>query len=186
MTMDEDYKEIKVDREKTVYVFDNVFDLAWRSSVVKTAQNSLFKIGFNDTEELPYSEFRNLHSNYSLEEFQHLKFVENINNVNLLFKIANLTPSRVTLNLSQPGDVYFAHTHPGLSLLYYVNTQWKEEWAGETLFFSENLSEVLFTSVYKPGRVILFDGSIPHTIRGPSRIAPGYRFTLAIFYKLNK
>ena len=39
-------------------------------------------------------------------------------------------------------------------------------------------TEVKYTSLFKPGRIVFFDGNIPHTIRPSSHIAPSYRFTL--------
>jgi len=60
-----------------------------------------------------------------------------------------------------------------------VNVDWREEWAGETIFYDES-NEIIFCSPYKPGRMIVFDGTIPHTIRPQSIISPNYRFSLTI------
>jgi len=90
------------------------------------------------------------------------------------------------VNLSTPTDCHWAHTHKDHTvLLYYVNKHWKHDWAGETMFFNDDLSEVAYASVYKPGRIIVFDGEIPHSVRPQSSIAPNYRFTLSLFFKNN-
>ena len=46
----------------------------------------------------------------------------------------------------------------------------------------DDQSEIAYASVYIPGRIILFDGSIPHAIRPQSVKAPKYRFTLSLFF----
>ena len=60
--------------------------------------------------------------------------------------------------------------------------EWKQEWWGETQFLSEDLKEIIFTNQYVPGRVIWFDGEIPHTIKTQSFSAPKFRFSLSIFF----
>ena len=48
---------------------------------------------------------------------------------------------------------------------------------------TNNLKEIAYTSSYIPGRIILFDGSIPHAIRPQSVKAPKFRFTLSLFFE---
>ena len=65
----------------------------------------------------------------------------------------------------------------------FVNLDWRDGWHGETLFYNpDNLKEIVYTSLYIPGRIILFDGSIPHAIRPQSVKAPKFRFTLSLFF----
>ena len=52
------------------------------------------------------------------------------------------------------------------------------EWDGGTVFRTDDLSEVEYLSDYKPGRMILFDSSIPHKIYSSSYNAHPYRFTV--------
>ena len=76
---------------------------------------------------------------------------------------------------------------PGENLigaLYYVNLNWEDGFYGETFFYnSKDLSKIEFASVYKPGRIILFDGHIPHAIRPQSIKGPKFRFTLSVFLR---
>jgi len=68
--------------------------------------------------------------------------------------------------------------------LYYPNLHWEDGWEGETRFFNKhNRDEIVYTSVYKPGRIILFDGEIPHQIGTQSITGPKYRFTIGVFFK---
>ena len=68
-------------------------------------------------------------------------------------------------------------------LLYYVNLSWTDGWHGETLFYNPyNLKEVEYTSLYVPGRIILFDGTVPHAIRPQSVKATKFRLSLSLFF----
>ena len=91
---------------------------------------------------------------------------------------------KCTINAVKPGDYYYTHTHLDgvISILYYINLDWRHNWAGETIFYKENMREVDFTSPYIPGRFILFDNE-PHTIRPQAVIGPAFRFTMALFFK---
>ena len=88
------------------------------------------------------------------------------------------------MNVVKSNDVHYIHHHEGEQvLLYYVNLDWQDGWYGETLFFNpSNIKEVQYTSSFQPGRIILFDGSIPHAIRPQSIKAPKFRFTLSLFF----
>jgi hypothetical protein len=66
--------------------------------------------------------------------------------------------------------------------LYYVNLEWRDGWYGETFFYSDDLKDVAFTSLYVPGRILLFDGDIPHAIRPQSVAGPKYRITISTFF----
>ena len=71
--------------------------------------------------------------------------------------------------------------------MYYVNLDWEDGWYGETMFYNPNdLDEIVFTSAYKPGRIILFDGNIPHAIRPQSIKGPKYRMTLTVLFEDEK
>ena len=179
-------KEITVDLGKKIYVFDNVFEMEWRRQSFMFIMKSNFGIGWNDQEDPHNAAHVYLHSRYSAQDVENYGILKQIKDPKILSLIEGKTlhPTiGATINLSTPTDTYFAHPHRNTTLLYYANPSWKEEWAGETLFFNEDVSEVVYTSIYKPGRVIIFDGSIPHSLRPQSKIAPQYRFTTALFFE---
>ena len=168
---------------KFILVFDNVFDLSDRFDIYNFVRRSQFCIGWQDTDLLERRSCVYLHSKYSQDDMTSLDFFKRLKNQHLTHLINDLEWKDTTVNLSFPTNTHFSHTHNDISCLYYVNTDWKEEWAGETLFYNES-GDVVFCSTYKPGRIILFDGTIPHTIRPQSIAAPDFRFTLATrFYK---
>jgi len=64
------------------------------------------------------------------------------------------------------------------TLLYYPHLHWHPDWAGETLFFTENGDDLLCAVYPKPNRLVRFPGSIPHVARAISRLCPLLRITL--------
>lgn len=90
---------------------------------------------------------------------------------------------RCYCNHAAYGDMLFTHTDAlpgerGLTALWYVTPEWNVEWGGETLFYnSRQDAEAVVTP--KPGRLVVFDGSILHVGRPPNRICYAPRYTLA-------
>ena len=65
-----------------------------------------------------------------------------------------------------------------------MKMDWQDGWYGETIFYDpDDINNIAYTSPYTPGRFILFDGSIPHTIRPQSIKAPKFRLSLSIFFE---
>lgn len=57
-----------------------------------------------------------------------------------------------------------------LVALLYVNQEWRDAWAGETVFYDPSRECISIRP--RPGRLILFDASIAHASRAPSRDCP--------------
>ena len=82
---------------------------------------------------------------------------------------------------SESPDVHVDSSRKGdKTLLYYMNREWKHEWGGETILLDDNSDEIEYITPFIPGRIIIFDSTIPHSARQQSFSAPMYRFTLAI------
>jgi len=175
-------KEVTVSSGKKIHVFDDVFEMAWRTYAYQFLLNLPYNIGWSDSCDLYRCEHVYLHSSMSVDQLKEFGLLKAMKEPGLRELLGKSIFSKATVNLSTPTDVHFAHTHKNTTLLYYPNLHWQEEWAGETLFFNESASEIVFASMYKPGRIILFDGSIPHSIRPQSRIAPHHRMTVSIFF----
>ena len=81
------------------------------------------------------------------------------------------------------GQQYIHNTTPhsdcdcdnGISWIYYVNRNWKEEWGGETVIKLDGEWQKVYP---KPGRVFLFKGKIPHHGMPPNESYTGLRATL--------
>ena len=174
---------------KNIEIYDDTVPFTERSAFYMCAQNSLYKIGWEDRDEYDKKAFPCLHSSYSpddLTKMNILPFIEKIfkqSKFKKNFHFKSIT--KALINLSKPGDIHYNHVHAGnIGILYYINLDWKPEWCGETLFWDKDEKEIIYTSPYKPGRFIIFDAqNIPHTLRPQSYVGPAYRFTLSIFFR---
>ncbi len=176
-------KTIKAKNGKTIQVFDNLFDLGTRLTAYEYMRNSLYRIGWKDSETEENVKYQYLHSGYSQEDLNNLPLYHKIMESPAAKLVEGLTLKKSVVNLSVPSDVNFIHAHPEKKvILYYANIDWRDGWHGETLFYNEERTEVEYANPYTPGRLIVFDGNFPHTIRPQSHIASNYRFTFALTF----
>lgn len=96
----------------------------------------------------------------------------------------NYRPYRAYTNFASHGDVLLIHTDcaPGAdeyTALWYLAKEWDADWGGETLFFDDK-RDAQFVVSPRPGRLVLFHGSIPHAGRPPSRHCYMPRYSFAI------
>jgi len=167
----------------TIHICDNVLSPAAHEALCNFTNESYFRIGWADTSDISRRQHQYLYSAWNQEDLDRTGFLQALKDERTLELIGGRTPVRTVVNLSVPSNVHFSHTHLNEDvLLFYLNTNWREEWAGETLFFDQERKNIIFASAYVPNRTIFFDGEIPHTIRPQSIIAPHYRYTLSIFF----
>tara|TARA_R100000152_G_C6765947_1_gene190822 strand:- start:730 stop:1272 length:543 start_codon:yes stop_codon:yes gene_type:complete len=160
-------------------IYDNCLAEDIRSDIYLMAITANYNIGWDDSSVFEHRQYPCLHHSVKKESWEQLNLVNEIQNHELRNKLKELSFVSATINLAVPSSIQFQHTHPQkYTLLYYINMEWKPEYYGETLFFNDLGTEVEYTSLFKPGRIVFFDGKIPHTIRPSSHIAPSYRFTL--------
>ena len=157
----------------------NIMDGLWDKSITTD-----FKLGWVDRDE-PEKYDLNIHSDIQpsfLKSSGILPYFEQCIDDTEWFN--NTTLDRIVLNVVKSDDVHYMHVHTNTQiLLYYINLDWRDGWYGETLFYDPyDTDRISFTSPYKPGRIILFDGSIPHAIRPPSIKGPKFRFSLSLFF----
>lgn len=93
---------------------------------------------------------------------------------------------RCYCNHASFGDMLFTHTDcdpatRDFTALWYIAPEWDVEWGGETLLFNKDRDAEVAVSP-RPGRLLMFDGTILHAGRPPSRVCYAPRYTLA--YKL--
>ncbi len=91
---------------------------------------------------------------------------------------------RAYTNYAAYGDMLYTHMdcapdRRGLTALWFLSSHWEPEWGGETMFFDAS-GDAMFCASPKPGRLVLFDGAIPHAGRPPSRICYAPRYSFAI------
>lgn len=168
----------------TVQVFDNLIGAARRNQIYTYVAQSLYRVGWEDTNAIETAHHKYLHSRYSPQNIDDLGLVEDLKNSDVGKIIEGKALEACVVNLSNPSDQHWVHTHnkKHTVVLYYANLEWNKSWAGETLFFDDAGDEIIFASVYKPGRIIIFNGAVPHTIRPQSVGAPQYRFSISMFW----
>jgi len=71
------------------------------------------------------------------------------------------------------------------TIMFYLNKEWNVEFGGETVFYYSQ-TETIHSILPRPGRAVLFDGSIPHLGRDPSRLCGELRMVATFKYFTNK
>lgn len=88
---------------------------------------------------------------------------------------------RMYANFNLHGDFQFAHEDGhGWTALYFVNSEWQEDWGGELMIYPEPSSGFAYALEPKPGRMVIFDGMIRHRGGVPSKLCFDARISLAI------
>ena len=95
--------------------------------------------------------------------------------------------TRCYVNLISNTDVFKFHSDyfgngTARTALFYVNLTYNIDHYGETLFVDGNQTKIIFP---KPGRMVWFDGKLPHSARSFNRLNNEPRFTIAIKYLKN-
>lgn len=184
------YNKFITSTNKDIHIFDGLFTQHELIHMYNFVLNSTYQIKEADTTIREYQGYKHLVSNYSDSDVD----VFGIYNTKSFEPVASLlrgyTPYRTYVNLSTTSDRYFFHTDGNdseLTLLYYANMEWSPNWEGETPFASENLQHIEYASPYVPGRIVVFNASIPHKSTQPLPGAPYYRFTFVTkFKKINE
>ena len=169
-------------------VFDNILPYDKKDDIWQYCIKSNYKLGWVDTEQ-PEKFDLNAHSHWSIDEFKLTGLLPHIQKcIDDTDWFTNKNLFRIVLTLVRADDVHYVHHHKDQQvLLYYVNLDWVDGWYGETLFYNpKNLKEILYTSLYQPGRILLFDGYIPHAIRPQSVKGPKFRLSLSLFFDCEK
>jgi Rps23 Pro-64 3,4-dihydroxylase Tpa1-like proline 4-hydroxylase len=170
-----------------IKVYDDLVPPSYRETIYSYVQGSLFRIGWQDGSAIETSNHRYIHSAYSKEDLINSSFIEAIKGTEVGALFDTHEHHKTVVNLSVPSDANFLHTHHDcIVVLYYVNTNWHVDWAGETVFYNDSKTEVTKAINVKPGRIVVFDGSLHHSVRPQAPIAPHYRFTLATTLWKNK
>ncbi|MEM7281480.1 MAG: 2OG-Fe(II) oxygenase [Pseudomonadota bacterium] len=69
--------------------------------------------------------------------------------------------------------------------MVYLNTHWRAEFGGETMFYNQEKTDVQKAVIPAPGRMVFFDARIPHWGRAPTKDFPFVRLTLAFHLSRN-
>lgn len=111
--------------------------------------------------------------------FGHLKsLADNV------FASERLTVERAYVNNTVYGDMYYTHRdcEPGsrdVTLLYYANPAWENDWGGETIYFNDE-DDAQIVVRPRAGRLVIARGAILHRGGVPTRICHEERRTIAL------
>lgn len=177
------HRKIKIDH-RSVDIFDNVFDFKDQSGIFDYVKRSRYSLDRTPSESVVQSQqFTTLLSEYNIYDLLHIEFFKN-KDIQKLVSENQYRLHRAYVNLSTAQDVYHYHvdsTHDNdKTMLYYCNTYWEENWEGETHFGDDNAKEIIASASFKPNRIVLFNGTIPHKSSQPSFFAREYRFVLTL------
>ena len=78
-------------------------------------------------------------------------------------------------------EIHKDYDKGGFTVMFYLNKIWDVSYGGETIFVN-NLGDITNSIIPKPGRVAIFDGSIPHAAREVSRICVELRMVATFKY----
>lgn len=173
-----DYKEYSTSNNRKIRVYDNLVTYSDLIYYRTFCQNSIYRIGVTSSLVLEHKHrFETFfQSEFSEQDDENFKLLENLKpQIPWIFK--NRKRNKSWINSSYTGSIYRIHTDispnnnkftslgledcPSLSLLCLLNVKWDQEDGGETIFYNDFLEAEIAIS-QKPGRVIIFDSTIPH------------------------
>lgn len=67
----------------------------------------------------------------------------------------------------------------GLTVVMFCNDHWVSAWGGELVFYDHRKENIIKAVLPRPGRIVIFNGQVPHNARSPSAGCDRLRMTLA-------
>jgi len=171
--------------KKLIDLHDDLFSHFEKTMFFQFIKNSFYKPSGSDNSSI-YGNIEQLYSQYTTHDATEMGFLESPQVIKLFknYELNKYTLKQIRVNLTTNSEKNLIHTDcKGLTFLYYANLDWKLEWGGHTLFMDGNLENVEFVSLYKPGRIVVFDGTIPHMIMTPSNLCPTNRYTFVMQFE---
>lgn len=158
------HKKIITSENKEIHIFDNILQSAQRLHIYNFIRNSAYTMNSGPTTNLENLHEQGLSCFLNYEDVHNLQIFDFMNEeIKSYADPLNCTRAFILLE----NHKYYTRYHTdGLkfqwTMLYYANMEWDKDWGGETLFTNENYDEIEYAVMYKPGRFVLFDSTIPH------------------------
>lgn len=175
---------------KHIKVFDNIFANHERMYMYEFLVHSAYYVQ-RSSFAIPErsSVHKTLKCDFSLKDILSFKFFKNKSILEYI-KTNNLRIERCYTNLCTASDIYQYHVDTDTETcptgLYYANIEWDPTWEGETHFSDDSMTDIIFSSSFTPGRLVIFDGTIPHKSSQPAPSAEYYRFVFTIKFANEK
>ena len=178
----------KTSCNKEILVIDNAFDIYEMEHFYLFLEDSLYSplvIPSKVRKDVPTN---TLMSTYNKQDHDNLGLLKRAKIAGLILN-ENITTGWA--NLGPPGAFITRHTdvqgtlNNGSTLIYCANLNWEDYFGGDLIFCNKNGEKEIAVS-FKPGRVILFDSTIPHLITATCGIAPiRYSYVTGFAGKIN-
>lgn len=175
-----------ITNDQNIIIIDDLFSKDELTKIYITTASSNYKLWFvdNGTKE---SEYKFLQAHYKADDFIHSNLGSRLKKLtsNLTEKEYNLERAFAMCLRYGDNDYYhqdYFNKGTGLSLVLYTNTEWDSNW-GEGVFFEISDSIYRAFSV-KPGRILIFDGTLKHKAGVPSRHSPVAKISLNLRFSL--
>jgi SM-20-related protein len=96
------------------------------------------------------------------------------------FRLRDIFVNGQTYGLENAIHTDCPHPEEGwYTALVYVNPKWHVDWGGETVFYNQGRSDIIYAVVPKPGRLAFFDARHHHWGRPPTRNTQDLRVSVA-------
>jgi SM-20-related protein len=184
---------IEIDDERKIIVVDDAFSFAELSGLYTETVNCKYTIYNSSDCEIQNLDSKRLGCPLEIDSpILKMIFTETVTNfLQEEVSQSKYYASRAYINLGIHSDPHKIHVDDfssgsGKTVLIYLNRNWDRDWGGETLFYDDNREEIKYISPFIPGRIIVFDGSIPHSAKPQHFNAPPYRFTLALKFRIHE
>lgn len=170
-----------------IQVYDDCFSWADKQRFYGFLRNSSYKISGGAGLTIEQMSDVAMQCMFSCEDMRNFGFIDRLpEEIKAATAGYNIERSyALILNHLQNPHFHTDGCEDGLTLVYYANLYWDKDWGGETLFANDTLSEVIYTSMITPGRIVLFDSRIPHKPSIPTPRANAFRLTFVINFTKN-
>ena len=171
-----------------IVVIDDLFNFNDRSLWMNVLYTSQFNFGISwDSQITDFKGVSTLGNLWNNEDWDNFGLERHPNWKYVKPHLGNKSQQRAWLNLHTGKEQYRYHSdhkNPNaLSMLFYPNLKWSQDWDGQTIFKSLDLKTIDYCSDYVPGRIIIFDSCIPHKAIHPNHEALNFRTIInAVFY----
>ena len=182
------------DMEK-IQVHDNIISPNILEKVMEVVNKRGFNYGWKSDKKLDYGHWNmQLTSKHfksknreNIEPFLPPEIVQMVNILKKTFSIKNAVTVRCYSNAYTYGTEGYVHydsdNNRDITVIVFLNNEWKENWFGETVFIDSN-GEIVKAVLPRFGRCILFPGNIAHAGRSVSRICNVARTILVVKFHL--
>ena len=161
---------------KIIQVWDDVFPLDVRHHILKKIMQAGFKLNLTSDPILTdQASALHLTCPVNLPDLMNMKF-----DISKFIGNKKFMNSWINLNSAHERTRYHVDVAEQncVSVLYYANLKWDINWDGGTIWRSDDLKDIEFISDYVPGRLVMFESTIPHKAIQPTYEAAPYRITL--------